>query len=93
MKKTKQQTKMSVAQCFFQCAKIGAKNKQELVKNMLEMLNKYNITKTQKGTAINKQMCQRQTNAIIRDVRNKRGRWKDIEIVQSKNLFQIINKK
>lgn len=73
---------------------VGAKSKDELATIMLANLKKDGVTKTKKGTDITKEVCLRQINAMVADIKKERGKdhgswWSKLEVVDEKDSFKI----
>lgn len=81
---------MTVAAAFFECMRIGCKNKEQAIKSMMELLGKSGTLKTKNGNPISTKLVTRQFNAMVYDVKKQRGRWKEFKYIEKKDLIQIL---
>jgi len=79
----------NISDAFLEVFRIGCKNKKEGRENIMELLAKANITKTNRGATITPEMVMQQTNNIFTDINKQRGRWKNYKVLEERNRIQI----
>jgi len=82
--------KMTIAQAFYVVAKEGVKNKTELIEDILEVLKKFSIAKTKNGTPITNDVVAKQINAMLRDIKQQKGRWKGCKLENTDKIIKLI---
>jgi len=88
---------LTIAGVFQNLAQKGAKDRGELTTKIIEFLKSKGVTKNVRGHEIREERVHQQVSAMIRDIKEERGKdkgswWSKFEVVEDDNQVKIVAK-
>jgi len=96
-KKEEKKEVLSIAKVFQTEAVKGAKNREDLANNIISYLASKGVTVNVKGKEITKARVQQQISAMIRDIKQERGKekgswWSTFNVVETETQLKLVSK-
>ena len=88
--KSQKNVKITISKAFLEVLRIGCKDEKHVLENVIELLNKLEITQTSRGTQLTKKYILHRYNIIIRNVKLGLGRWKKYKLIEEKGYIQLV---